>query len=356
MEKGYVNHLNNLEVEAGGLLGFFDSDGLYIIEDGIKEELIKCNKTITDFKNNKISASAKVGEFVLQFYVYIQDGEDNKKRAGLFVDENSKLGFAKKELQTYVDSVILPNSGGFFDEIKKRYHLYLPDESEGVDMNNTNLTKIINKKSVGAKRYKTMIPVLMDIDKAYVLKMLALLKSSGEYGQKMLAELRQQMDNKKLNKLDKNYWRDIKILFDNLLMQNQNVFSTMIKERMEEIQKEYLKAYLNTKEPVKEAPKKAEKKKEKKKAGGFEGVSPPSYKGDKGKGFGVEQQQSPSAKIKTKTQSSLKTKDIKKEPKKPIPEKTTQNKTQSGSEIFGSRISNAVAEKHKKKKELSMER
>lgn len=354
MEKTYINHLNNLDVEAGGLLGFFDADGQYIIDDDIKQELIKCNKLITDYKNNIISATAQVAEFLLKFNVYIQEGEGNQKRAGLFVDENSKLGFAKSELQTYVDSVVLPNTGAFFDEIKKRFNLFLRDESEGVDMNNNNLTKIINKKSSGVKKYKTMVPVLIDLDKAYVVKMLSILKHSGEYGQTILSELTKQVDDKKINKKDQAYWRQLKVMVDKLLIPNEGVFSTMVQEQIRKAQLEYLRGYFSTKEPVAKAPTpKAEKKKEKKK-GGFEGLGQLKYSTISSKPVPpVPKKETPVAKVEIATTTTISGNKIEKKTEVKI---TTKETKTTGSEIFGSKITNIVTKNKKQKKEITMDR
>lgn len=273
MEKGYLTHLNNLDAEASGLLGSFDANNQYIIDDGIIKELLVSNKLIESYENDIITATATVGEYKLDFSVYIQDGENNQKRAGLFVIEKCKLGFANN-VKTLVDSFVADNTPNFYFDLKKRFHLYALDESEGIDMKNSNLTKIINKKSGNINRYKTYIPLMYDADREYVKKMLALIKSSDKYGQDFLIKLRQMIEDKNLVKTSPNYWREVRILLDKMLMQNVAVFGQDILKKMEGIQKEYLDVLSKTKEPEKAQSKQKSKKETKKFS--FDGVKPES--------------------------------------------------------------------------------
>ncbi len=274
MEKGYLNYLNNLDAEASGLLGFFDSDNEYILEQNIKDELILCNKLIESYAEDKITASAKIGDSKFNFTIYIQDGQNNKKRAGLFILEKSSLGFVDKELQTYVDSVVLENDSNFFVELKKHFHLYAIDESEGIDINNSALKLIAERLAKLKAKYNGILIASAELDRQYVMKMLSLIKASGEYGHKLLLELKKQIADKKLNAKDVKYWRELKLLVDRMLIKNISVFDGPIQDKIVLLQKNYLNALKNVKEPViiETAPKakkakKDEKKKEKKKGG-----------------------------------------------------------------------------------------
>ena len=128
MEKKYQSHLYNLDAQASGLVGFFDADCSYIIEEKLVKELIICNKIITSFENNLIKAIANVGSFKFNFNIYLQDGIGGMKRAGLFIVEKCTLGAVDKDLETYLDSIVAPDSPMFMEEVKKKYHLYTRDE------------------------------------------------------------------------------------------------------------------------------------------------------------------------------------------------------------------------------------
>ncbi len=273
MNKKYINYLKNLDAEASGLLGFFDADDNYVIDQDIIQELIICNKIIDSFSDNKILATAKVGDAKLKFVVYIQDGENNQKRAGLFVLEKSTLGFIDKDLQTYVHSVVLKNDANFFIEIKKAFHLYAQDESEGVDIDNATLLKIQERLKKLKMHYEAMLMASIPADKAYVLKMLALIKTAGPYGQQFLLELKKRIELKKLTKADKKYWRELKLMIDSMLLKNKDVFAGPVLDKMILLQEAYLSAIKNVKimapEEVVTAQKKkkSDDKKKKKKAG-----------------------------------------------------------------------------------------
>ena len=90
MENENVVFLNNLDAGASGLLGEFTTSETYVIADDIKEELLKANKLITDYKQDKITAVATVGSYTFNFNVFVQLGEEQKKRATLFLVEKTK--------------------------------------------------------------------------------------------------------------------------------------------------------------------------------------------------------------------------------------------------------------------------
>lgn len=366
MEKEYFNHLYNLDALGSGMLGSFDADNSYIIDPAITQELIDCKKTIKSYSGDKIEATANVGVHVLKFNIYIQLGEQNKKRAGLFVLEKSKFGLVEKEIQTYVDSVVLENNGAFIDELKKKYHLYTADESMGIDMSNGNLNAILQKIEGALQKYKTMIPVMMDLDKAYVAKIMMILRSAGTYGKVVLDILKKEVAKIGMSKLDPRYWREVKLVLDKILVKNMELFDAPTLKKIETIQKEYASEYKGTKEPQKSAPAKPKKKAAGKKAdlnGGlnFDGGKPVVLT------FGSieKNKDKPKAeKPKENEKPQVPPKPI--GPQKPSPQNSRNGESQETMddvEAFGFRLMNDVqaeknAEKLKEegKKDLGMER
>ena len=348
MEKEYLSYLYNLDAANSAILGHFDKDGAYTIDEDIIKELIACNKLIISYKDDVITASATVGKYKLVFMVYIQYGEGGKKRAGLFLVEDAKMGFINKQLQTYIDGVVLNDDGNFMSEIKSRYHLYAIDESEGVDMANSTLKALLLKLETSINKYKVMIPVLIDADREYVARMLVLLKESGEAGRKLLEEFKEQVNGIGVSKIDSSYWRKVKLLLDKLLSQNEQLFDPFTLGKMTEIQKGYLDAVRDAKEPVKEQPKSAPKKKApaKKKGGDDAPKKKPDGKkgGDKDKGKKGEDKKKDGKKpasggVSTPPKPSKPKEKEKAEFKAPI----------TSNEIFGARINNS-AEKVKGQK------
>lgn len=275
METKYLKHLYGLEEQASGLLGFFDAGGNYILEETIIKELIACNKQIVNYTKDQLTAVANFPDFKIDFIIYLQDGENNKKRAGLFVIEKCKLQLEKNEIQTYVDSFVCENTPVFFDELKKKYHLFNNDESEGVDLSNSGFVNIIKKKSA-TKNYKTMIPMLLNADKEYVKRMLATIKNSGTYGEQFLLLLKKKIEENKLAPTNPNYWRELRLLLDKMLKENFTLFNNETITRMEQIQSKYVDVFNNTKIEEKKPEAKNDKPKKKKEAkkSSWDGIKP----------------------------------------------------------------------------------
>ena len=272
MENKYIESLHNMDAQASCLLGNFDADDCYVIDGKVLEDLKACNKLITEYKSDLITAHAIVAGVKINFLVYIQEGEEGKKRAGLFVKEVSKLNLIDKELQTYVDSIVLDDNGEFLDIVKKEFHLFTPDESTGIDMDNLTLIELMKRINSVKGKYDALIPYMVDLDREYVMKMLLLLKSSGHYGEMLVAEFRKLVLEKKLNKLDPKYWRELKLLLDKTILRNIDVFDKATIEKIEAIQSLYMSKSKDVKiqdntaqKPAKKAAEPKKKKDDKKK-------------------------------------------------------------------------------------------
>ena len=202
MTNEYLNYLYNYDAQSSGLLGSFDNSDKYSIDENIKQELLKANKQITDYKEDLITANALVGAYKFEFRVLIQLGEKNLKRAGLFLIEKTSQGFYEKEIQTLIHFVVLRNDGAFLNSIKKEFNLYTKDESEGIDMANAMLASILKKKGELEAKQKNSIDLLYDLDSEYVKKMLSVLKEYGPIGERLLLDFKTLVNAKHLNKND----------------------------------------------------------------------------------------------------------------------------------------------------------
>lgn len=267
--------LNNLDAGSSALLGEFTMSDTYVIADDIKQDLLKCNKLITNYKPDKITATATVGSYTFDFNIYVQLGEHNKKRATLFLLEKTKLGFVEKELLTHIKSVIIEAGQNLMNVVKKEFNLFVRDESEGVDMLNETLKALLNRKAQVSSRSKYLVNALYDADKAYVLKMLGVIKSTGPFGDRLITQFKNMIKARNLNKADPKYWNTLKRILDRMVVDNALLFNGKIKERIEEMQKAYRDLVVGTKEPTKEAggaKKKGGSSSKSKKISAFEGV------------------------------------------------------------------------------------
>ncbi|MBE7075365.1 MAG: hypothetical protein E7376_05250 [Clostridiales bacterium] len=278
MENEYLVMLHNLDAGSSELLGSFNDADEYVIEEDIKQELCKANKLIKEYKQDKIDSVATIGSYTFDFVTYVQLGENNKKRLTLFLVEKCKLGFVDKELLTLVKSVIIENQN-VLEVVKKEFNMYIADESTGIDMANESLLAIINKKAQVGAHAKFLISELKNTNKGYVLKMLSLIKASGGYGNQLLAQFKNIVKAKKLDKNSEKYWSELKNIIDKLVLDNAIIFNGKVKDRINDLQENYRNILKNTKEPKKEEVKPVKKggkkpAKKAKPAKGFEGVKP----------------------------------------------------------------------------------
>ena len=266
MENEYLILIHNLGAGSNGFLGEFNAENKYDIKNDIKDLLKKTNKLITEYKSDKITAVATVGSYTFNFVVYVQLGEQNKKRLTLFFLEKGNVFDENKEFLTYISSVIIDGNVNIIQTLKKEFNMYIQDESLGVDMSNASLIVLANQKDKILKHSKFLQKELKNIDKAYVLKTLALLKTGSEFGTQFLLQFKNLVKAQKLDKSKDTYWGSLKKILDKMINDNSMAFDSKLKQRLEELQAGYIHLVKNIKEPeVTTAP--AKKKEEKKKDG-----------------------------------------------------------------------------------------
>ncbi len=280
MEKEYIVLLHNLDAGSSALLGEFDSSDNYNIADNIKQELVKANKLISDYTHSEITATAQVGSYSFDFVAYVQIGEQNKRRISLFLKEKCKLGYVEKEQLTLLKYVIVQGEPNILELLKKEFNMYTHDDSVGVDMANSNLQAILDRKAKVSARAKFLLTEMKTANRAYVFKMLSLIKISGAYGTQLVNQFKEIVKSQKLDKNSDSYWHSLKVILDKLIVANALLFDENIMKRMESLQRQYMYAILNAKEPVVSTTakpnSKSDDKKDDKGKGGGKG-------GDKGK-------------------------------------------------------------------------
>lgn len=268
----------NLEAGSNGLLGEFNVDNKYDIANNLKQELTKANKLINSYKPDKICAVATIGSYTFNFVVYVQLGEQNKKRLSLFLEEKGKFFDEDKEFLTLLSSIIIEGSQNLLEVIKKEFAMYIADESTGIDMSNSNLTTVVQQKDKTVKRSKFLQGELKTLNKAYVLKILSLVKTS-EYGNQFLLQFKDIIKNKNVNKNDDKYWNKLKNILDKMLLENESLFDGKLNQRIEDLQKGYIHMVLNAKEPIAIKPEDKKPKKEEDKKKPPKKAAPPKKKG-----------------------------------------------------------------------------
>ncbi len=282
----YIVLLHNMHAGSGSLLGEFNSNDEYVIADEIKQELIKSNKLIKSYKQQEIISVATVGSYSFDFVTYVQLGENNQKRISLFLIENVSLNEGAKELKTFLKSVVVNVQDNNLLVIKREFNMYIRDESTGIDMLNSNLKAILDRKSKVASRSNFLNTELSNANKEYVLKMLKIIKGSGPYGNQLLNEFRKILKLKGFSRFQDNYWANLKNVLDGLIIKNALVFNPKTLQQMKNLQDNFIESVLKAKEPKPEEKKENndDKKKAKKPDGGKKKPKKSKGKEDGGKG------------------------------------------------------------------------
>lgn len=240
MNSQYSAFLKNYDAMSSGLLGSFDKEQTYTISDDILAELLKAKKLITSFKLDKIEAVATAGSYTFNFVVFIQEGENNKKRAGIFLEEKIESPFIKKQLFTPVSSFVDNDDNSFIEKVKKQFNLFIRDESLGVDLSNIDLAKLLNKLKLNENKIKTYQLELLSDEKMYVLKMLDILKSDGIYAKQFISNFKKIITQQKLKRNDPRYWNKLKLELDKYLIENFLAFSEATKLAIGNLQQNFM--------------------------------------------------------------------------------------------------------------------
>lgn len=265
MENEYLILIHNLGAGSNGFLGEFNNANKYEIKSDIKDLLKKTNKLITEYKTDRITAVATVGSYTFNFVVYVQLGEQNKKRLTLFFVENGKILDENKEYLTLISSVIIDGNVNIIQTLKKEFNMYIQDESAGIDMSNANLIALADHKDSIIAHSKFLQKELIKIDKAYVLKTLALIKASSKFGTQFLLQFKSFVKAQNLDKSKDSYWSSLKKILDKMLNDNSKVFDGKLKQHLDDLQAGYIHLVKNMKEAVIVQTAKAKKKVEEKK-------------------------------------------------------------------------------------------
>lgn len=250
MENEYLILIHNLGAGSNGLLGEFNNADKYEIKSDIKDLLKKANKLITEYKTDKITAVATVGSHTFNFVVYVQLGEQNKKRLTLFFVEKGNILDENKEFLTLISSVVVDGNVNIIQTLKKEFNMYIQDESIGIDMSNASLIALATRKDEILAHSKFLQKELVKVDKAYVLKTLALIKASSEFGTQFLLQFKNIVKTQKLDKSKDSYWSSLKKILDKMLNDNSRIFDGKLKQHLDDLQAGYIHMVKNMKEPI----------------------------------------------------------------------------------------------------------
>lgn len=144
----YANVIDNL------MLGNYNEFGEYIIQDEIKDELLKCQKVIEDNYENILFVKSKnpVNVFShLNFAVRVLvNSQTNQNTAILELLEPiyKAKGYIENTQSTVIKKITLPNNDIFRDEVYKAFNIKVDNNGEGqkIELSDDEFKNSIDRK------------------------------------------------------------------------------------------------------------------------------------------------------------------------------------------------------------------
>lgn len=133
------------------MLGNYNEFGEYVIQDDIKEELIKCYKVIEDNYENIlfVKSQATVNVFsYLNFAVKVLASEETGYKTAvleLLEPIYKAKGYIENTQATVIKKIVLPDNEIFIDEVYKNFNI-LVDKNDGKKEINDDFEAIIDRK------------------------------------------------------------------------------------------------------------------------------------------------------------------------------------------------------------------
>ena len=260
----YDDVIKELDVLSCCLIGEYNDQGEYVIEEDLKKSLVECTKLITSYNLEGMDCQAQIGEHTAIMHVkFAFEQERSIKVAGLFLVETYKFLGKKYTVETFLAQYSDFDDQYFLNKFREAFNLVTKDESEGKDIKNS-IPKFEEIKAEKKSQYKKMIEGLLDFNKRYVMEVLGLLKTSGGLGAEIRQQLKIRLTKIKAAKNTPQYWAEVKNELDILIAENKEKYEEETKKLLEEINRRYMTMYKKVaKEVAQKKAKEAAKKKKK---------------------------------------------------------------------------------------------
>ena len=214
VEKEFYEIFNHQRKQRNNLLGDFVGDE-YKISKEIQEQLIIVPKRFDNFDNNLAYASVKLNNFVLNFKVEF-DIDESFCKAKFSIIEMEQGVVEDIKHTTLLDSVIEPYSFTFRDEVFKKWNIFYDGD---INQKNDLLQAYLHMQQEEWMFNREITEILSQL---YVLRVLQILESFGEEGQKASYEFKIAMEKMLQENPDfANNFSNQKILLDYFILSNK---------------------------------------------------------------------------------------------------------------------------------------
>ena len=255
IEKKFKKYSDVEDLFHNGLIGYFEN-GKYVIDDDVKDDLKKINKTLDNKDEKNIWCHAKHHDFIFNFVVEMEK-LSAFSTAKLYLLEEKEEDDEIKKFKTLISTEVTSSDVDIEARAMKVWHIFLEDTPNELEL--SALDSIIIRLSKDRIYGKDLVEVLAQL---YNIQMLKFLDGLGESGKEIIKEYNEfvrLMAIKKPSIMNSNV--NLKNLLDKILAENELVAKIKV-EHAKEIANIYKEFY----EPLEKISVKKEKSMETEKA------------------------------------------------------------------------------------------
>lgn len=216
IKEDYLEILYYQTKQKNNLLGSYDSSGKYTIKDlNILKNLITVSKKFEDKTDNIVYASAKKDNFVLNFKIELDLNVDFSRATLYLIEIEHGLEQDKKHV-TKIDEYLTINSATFKNEIFDAWHIWT--ESDIYEKNDF----LFDYLKFQEEEYLFNKELTEILSQLYLVRLLKILETNGELGQKILLEYKlmlEKMQEKDLAFKQSN--TNLKEILDLVILKNE---------------------------------------------------------------------------------------------------------------------------------------
>lgn len=192
------------------LVGKFDREGKYIIDDDIKRDLVKMEKEIEENGEEYYKAIALYMKKHFYFHIKIAIQDDGMAKASLFLSEYVEDFLENEYIVSHIADFVDIFDDDYRIKLRKAFHL-VDVEVKVDDTAVPNLAVVMQD----AFDFELIVGGLYDMaSQIYIMRMLKLLEENGELGKKVLARYRELLVDKDIEINEKFRYTRYKALLD----------------------------------------------------------------------------------------------------------------------------------------------
>ena len=209
----YKLYMNEL-IRQNKLVGIFNDEGEYVINEKIKKDLVKIEKEIADPNPYFYILYTTYMKKTFEFSLEVEELDNNMASATLYLIERLDGHSQIERLKSFIASVILPFDPAFAEKVRRIFNM--------VDSINSIDEGKIPTLSVLMQKYLDDVLILEDIDslgsQIYIIRMLKLLETSGPVGVKIVNDYKKVAS--KIDVSKKGAYSKLRHLLDKVIFEN----------------------------------------------------------------------------------------------------------------------------------------